>query len=266
MFHGKRVLITGGSSGLGWAFAQAMAEQGAKLILIARRLQPLEQCRDDLLKHHPDRRISIHSIDVACNEAVQNLALQLAPEGDIDLLINCAGILREGRVELLETLDFEEQMAINYFGCIHTIRAFLPALQRTQGRIINISSLSGITGIFGYSGYCASKFAVQGLSEVLRLELKSYGIDVHVVCPGEFTSPMLTALQQHRSWENKAQTSTLPTITPEQVVQDTLRGIDRGDFEIIPGKIARVVRTALRYFPKLSRRFNDRVVARARFH
>ncbi|MFA5940651.1 MAG: SDR family NAD(P)-dependent oxidoreductase [Sinimarinibacterium sp.] len=259
MYQPRRVLITGGSSGLGLSFAKAFATRGADLVLLARGEAGLAGARAQIAAQAPAARVETLAIDVANGRAVQTAAAQLARGGNIDLLINCAGILREGYLETLPENDFREMIDINLFGTVHSVHAFLPQLRATRGRIVNISSLSGVTGIFGYSGYCASKFAVQGYSEVLRLELRPQGIAVHVVCPGEFESPMLAALaQEGRTPENRAHATRLPAISVETVVRDTFRGIERGEYEIVPGRLARVAAFAVRHFPRITRMISDR--------
>lgn len=258
MYQPRRVVITGGSSGLGLGFAKAFAARSADLVLLARGEAGLGEARALIAAQAPATRVETLAVDVADGAAMRAAAAQLAQGGDIDLLINCAGILREGYFDTFVEDDFRALIDINLFGTVHSVRAFLPQLRATRGRIVNISSLSGVTGIFGYSGYCASKFAVQGYSEVLRLELRPQGIAVHVVCPGEFESPMLAALAHAgRTPENVAHASSLPAIGVDTVVRDTLRGIERDAFEIVPGRLARLAAFSIRHFPRTSRKISD---------
>lgn len=148
-------------------------------------------------------------------------------------------------------------------GCTMTPRKFETTRPEARVRIVNVSSLSGVMGVFDYSGYCASKFAVQGFSEVLRVELAPVGVAVHVVCPGEFESPMLENLGSNRTPENVAHAKTLAAITTDVVVKATLRGIEAGRFEIVPGRQARLLRALTRHFPGISRRVGDAIVAKA---
>jgi 3-dehydrosphinganine reductase len=262
MYKPKRVVITGGSSGLGLNFAETFAERGAEVILIARGADLLAKARDQIIAKTPSARVSITSLDVTQSDLLNAAAMEIAASGDIDLLINSAGILREGYIDNVDGRTYTDQMSINYFGTVNAVRAFLPQLRRTRGRIVNIGSLSGVAPVFGYSGYCASKFAVQGFSEVLRLELKPAGVDVHVVCPGEFESPMLVALEGQRSPENVAHTSVLPAISTATVVEDTLRGIDAGRFEIVPTMQARITRLLMRTFPVFFQGYADRLIGK----
>lgn len=264
MYKPHRAVITGGSTGLGLNFAIDLAARQSELILLARREHELMQARTQIQTRFPGAKVTTHAVDVADVRAVRAVAQSIGAGGDIDLLVNSAGILREGYVDAMDDDVFRAQMEVNFFGTLYATRAFLPQLRRARGRIVNISSLSGVTGVFGYSAYCSSKYAVQGFSEVLRLELKPAGVAVHSVCPGEFESPMLVMLGQHRSPENLAHcASGAKRITSQDVVDATLRGIEAGKFEIVPGAQARVIRALIRHFPALIHWLGDRTVAAA---
>ena len=261
MYQPRRVVITGGSTGLGLNFAMDFAARNAELILLARSAQGLAQACAQITARFPKSKVTTHLVDVSDVRSVRTVADAIGAGGDIDLLINSAGILHEGYVDTMADDVFRAQMDINFFGTVHTTRAFLPQLRRTRGRIVNISSLSGVTGVFGYSAYCSSKHAVQGFSEVLRLELKPAGVGVHAVCPGEFESPMLVNLGEHRSPENLAHcASGSKRITTQVVVDATLRGIEAGKFEIVPGAEAKLIRALIRHFPALIRWITDRTI------
>lgn len=262
MYQPKRVVITGGSTGLGLNFAMEFVARKSEVLLLARRETVLAQAQTQIETRFPGAKLRTYAVDVADVQALRAVAQAIGAGGDIDLLINSAGILHEGYADTMADEIFRAQMEVNFFGTVHAARAFLPQLRRTRGRIVNISSLSGVTGVFGYSGYCASKFAVQGFSETLRLELKPAGVVVHVVCPGEFESPMLAGLGDDRSPENLAHcASGAGRITTQVVVDATLRGIEAGQFEIVPGFEARLIRLLIRHFPGLVRWATDRTIA-----
>lgn len=261
MYKPHRTVITGGSTGLGLNFAIDLAARQSELILLARRENELTQARTQIQTRFPGAKVTTHAVDVSDVQAVRAVAQSIDAGGDIDLLINSAGILHEGYVDSMNDDVFRAQMEVNFFGTVYATRAFLPQLRRTRGRIVNISSLSGVTGVFGYSAYCSSKYAVQGFSEVLRLELKSAGVAVHTVCPGEFESPMLVKLGDQRSPENLAHcASGAKRITSQDVVDATLRGIEAGKFEIVPGAQARFLRWLMRHFPALIHWATDRII------
>lgn len=256
---GRRILVTGGSSGLGLALARALAARGDAVALLARDPRKLEMAAADIRAAVPGATVHIAATDVqdlvALEQAVATLAKSL---GGIDVLVNSAGVLREGHFETVPDAVHREVMDINYFGTLNAIRVALPYLKKAgHGHIVNIASVAGLSGVFGYSAYCASKHALIGLSETLRYELAPQGIRVQVVCPGEFDSPMVDALDASRTPENVAHAKTIPKVDVELVVRDTLRGMDNGRFMIVPGALARLSVLGLRHLPGLSRKVGD---------
>ena len=176
------------------------------------------------------------------------------------MLINSAGILREGYFENLPMSTFREVMETNFFGLLNATRAALPYLKSTRGRLVNIASLGGLAGVFGYTAYCSSKHALVGLTESLRYELQPQGIRVHLICPAEFDSPMVDELDKNRTPENRAQVQTIPKSSVDMIVKDTLAGIRAERFLIIPGGLARIAAFGLRHFPSIFRANGDRTL------
>jgi 3-dehydrosphinganine reductase len=157
-------------------------------------------------------------------------------------------------------------MDVNFFGTLHCIQAALPGFEaRGAGWIVNISSMAGLSTGYGYSAYCASKHAVMGLSGALRQELKLLGIRVQVVCPGEFESPMVDALNQDRSAENRAVTHTLPVMSLDAVADEVLDGMQKGTYCIVPSAALRAFERLNRVAPGLTRAVTDWRLARLRF-
>ena len=149
-------------------------------------------------------------------------------------------------------------MDINYFGVLNCTKVTIPFFkQKGRGRIVNISSLGGKMASFGYSAYCSSKFALVGLTETLRMELKPQGIKVNLVCPGEFESPMVNNLNTYRTAENRVVTQTVPVLPLDVVADDIIKGIQKDRYLIIPGFTARFLERLSRFFPSLSRSITD---------
>jgi 3-dehydrosphinganine reductase len=208
--------------------------------------------------------VGIESLDVSDEDATLKSMQRIAEaHGGIDVLINSAGILREGRFEALPMRLFRDVMDINYFGIIHATRAALPHLRASRGRLLNIASMAGLTGVFGYTPYCGAKHALVGLTESLRYELKPTGVRVHLVCPGEFDSPMVDALDRSRTPENRAHALTIPKATVTKIAAQTLSGIRANRFLIVPGALTRAVAFGIRHFPRVTRAVGDRAVAKA---
>ncbi|MCJ2543385.1 SDR family oxidoreductase [Thermostichus vulcanus] len=186
------VLITGASEGIGRATAFAFARQGYRLSLAARTPETLRQTAIDLEQSLNAEVLAIPT-DVTQPEQVQSLVERtLDRYGHIDCLINNAGICLSGPFLQTTPDHWQQLMAVNFWGYIHTIRAVLPhMLKRKQGQIVNVGSIGGKMPLPHMSAYCASKYAVSGLTEALRLELKPQGIHVIGVHPGIVNSDFL---------------------------------------------------------------------------
>lgn len=178
------ILITGASSGIGKATALALAERGRRVIAAARRIDMLTALADD----HPG--IIPLELDVTDAASAAAAMVKLDEGGEVvDVLVNNAGYGRIGPVEDVPIEDARAQFETNLFGAIRMIQAVLPGMrQRGAGRIVNVSSVAGVVA-FPFMGiYCASKFALEGLSDSLRLELAGFGINVVLVEPAAITS------------------------------------------------------------------------------
>ena len=256
MFNGKNVVITGGSSGLGLELAKNLAVRGAIVTLIARNREKLEAAKTEIMK--TGGKANTFSADVSKIESITETFKKIVAEvGPPDILINSAGILREGYFDQLSVETFREVIETNYFGVLNSIKAALPYIIKQKGRIVNIASVAGLMGVFGYATYCSSKFALVGLTESLRYEMKPLGVKVHLVCPSEFASPMTEHLNDTRTPENKAHTLTIPEYDIDTMVRDTVKGIEKGKFLIVPGTLCRLTILGARHFPVISRFVSD---------
>lgn len=256
MFKGKHIVITGGSSGLGLALAKELATRGANVTLIARNQEKLETAKSEIIT--AGGKVHVFSCDVSQMESITETFKKIAAEiGPPDILINSAGILREGYFDELPVDTFREIIEINYFGVLNSIKAALPFIVKQRGRIVNIASVAGLMGVFGYTPYCSSKFALVGLTESLRYEMKPLGVKVHLVCPSEFASPMTEHLNDTRTPENKAHTLTIPEYDLSTMVRDTIKGIEKEKFMIVPGTLCRLTILGARHFPVITRLVSD---------
>ncbi|RMF45716.1 MAG: SDR family NAD(P)-dependent oxidoreductase [Anaerolineae bacterium] len=240
-FQGQTALITGGSSGIGLALARMLAAHGANVWLLARRedalANALQQVREVASSPDVADACGYLRADVTNPQDVQQAVERMqAATGTPDLLINSAGVARPGYAHELPLEVYRTMMEVNYFGTLHVIQALLPhMLTRGSGHIVNISSLAGIIGVFGYAAYGASKFAVTGLTDVLRAELKPRGIRVSLVLPPDTDTPQLAAEEPYKPPETKALAATAGLLSPEQVAEATLRAVARGRYLILPG-------------------------------
>ncbi len=242
---GKNVLITGGSSGIGFALAKLLLQQGNNVTLIARRKELLEQCVSELnaLLLSPDHRVEGIPVDVADWDQVQTMARQVIDAGRLpDVIINSAGIVEPGYIQDLSVEKFHQSTDINYHGTVHVIKAFLPEMmQRKSGYIVNIVSLGGIVGVFGYTAYSGSKFAVRGFTEALYWELIPYNIGVTIVHPTDTDTPQLEYDNLHKPPETKAISEVAGGMKPDVVAKEIIDSIRRGKREILPGSQAKML-------------------------
>jgi NAD(P)-dependent dehydrogenase (short-subunit alcohol dehydrogenase family) len=183
-FYGRVVVITGGSRGLGLAMARQFAQQGARLALLARN--PEELLRAEQALASTGASVLTIPCDIRKREQVESAIQQTVERfGRIDVLVNNAGIIQVGPLEHMTLEDFEQCMDIHFRGALYTIFAALPHMRRARsGRIVNISSIGGKIAVPHMAPYSASKFALTGLSDALRSELRRDNIYVTTVLPG----------------------------------------------------------------------------------
>jgi NAD(P)-dependent dehydrogenase (short-subunit alcohol dehydrogenase family) len=182
-FHENVIIVTGASAGIGRELALQLADQGAWLALAARRTDELEKVATECRGR--GGRALVVPTDVADEALCQTLIDRTVAEfGRIDTLINNAGIPMVARFDELHDLRrFERIMAVNYFGSLYCTYYALPHLKKTRGRIVAVSSLSGKSGVPRVSGYAASKHAMAGFFDSLRIELAGSGVTVTSIYP-----------------------------------------------------------------------------------
>ncbi|MGD1875280.1 MAG: SDR family oxidoreductase [Mastigocoleus sp.] len=245
-FYKQHAIITGGSSGIGKATAIMLVKEGAHISIIARRQDILLAAKAEIeaARVYPEQRIisvsaSVEKLD-QIKEAINTAIEQI---GTPNLLITSAGIAHPGYFHELPLKVFKDTMAINYFGTLYAIKSVLPSMmQKQQGRIVIISSAAGLIGIYGYTPYSPSKFALRGLAESLRGELKNLGIHVSIVYPPDTDTPQLATENLTKPDETKLITGTAQTWSAENVARVILRGIKRKDFAITPGLEIKLLR------------------------
>jgi NAD(P)-dependent dehydrogenase (short-subunit alcohol dehydrogenase family) len=190
-FRGRTMLVTGASSGIGRDIAQVLGGLGVKTALLARRQVLLDDLASAI--RHQGGDALVLTADVSRREEVFDAVARTLNEfGHIDILVNSAGILRPGAVETMDPQDLQWMLEVNVLGTLHTIQAVLPSMQQAgSGHIINIGSLAGRRGVPPLGGYAASKFALVGLTEALRVELFGTGVHLALVMPGVVDTPMI---------------------------------------------------------------------------
>jgi 3-dehydrosphinganine reductase len=262
------VLVTGGSSGIGKAIAVLFAQQGAKVWILARRQELLDQAILDLEKNRVNQGQFFRSIscDVAYYDKVSEaMRVIIEASGAPDILVNSAGITYPGYVQELDLEVFHDMMAVNYFGTVYTVKTLLPAMiSRGSGHIVNISSLAAIIGVFGYSAYSPSKYAVRGFSDILRAEMKSKGIRVSVAFPTDTDTPQLEFENQFKPAETKAISGEVKPASAEKVAREILSGVAHNRYIILPGLEAKIIYRLLGFTGNLVYPVVDWLASRAK--
>jgi len=183
-FQDQVVVLTGASSGIGKELALRLAGEGALLALGARNWEKLEAVAE-MCRQKGGRAMAV-KLDVSDKESCQNLIEKTVNEfGKIDILVNNAGISMWSYFEeFTDVTPFEQIMKVNYFGSLYCTFYALPYLKKTRGRLVGVSSLTGKTGVPTRSGYAASKHAMVGFFDTLRIELRDTGVSVTMIYPG----------------------------------------------------------------------------------
>jgi short-subunit dehydrogenase len=222
---GKRVLVTGASSGVGAALARALAKDGAVVGLIARRRDRLAEVLADCQRAAPDSMMWV--ADLADTAAVEPLAVDAWDAlGGIDVLVNNAAVPKRRAVTALDPVDVEAVMRVNFFAPMRLTLAALPRmLSRGTGMIVNVSSVGGRLGIIHESAYCASKFALCGWSESMAVDLHGTGISVKLIEPG----PVDTEIWDQP--DNDAPIYDGPKFSPEEVAAGIIAALGSDGFE-----------------------------------
>lgn len=250
-----RALITGASSGIGRAIAIELARQHARLVIVARREEPLANTAEQI--RALGASVELVAADITEPSGRQQaMDTAIAAYGGLDLLVNNAGIGAFGLFEDAAEDRLRRIMEVNFFALVEMTRLALPVLRRgVKPMVVNISSLLGLRAAPRSPEYCASKFAVQGFSEAVRVEWMRHGIDVLVVCPGttqtDFTANAMTASQKPHWSEH-------PGVSAEEVARKTVRAIRAGKRQIAPFPWAGFYFLANRLAPGLM----DRILAR----
>jgi NAD(P)-dependent dehydrogenase (short-subunit alcohol dehydrogenase family) len=196
--NNKIAIVTGTSSGFGLMTSIELAKEGFTVIAGMRDYSKSSNLLLEATKHGVESKIFIHKLDVTDEKSILDFQTWVIEEfGKVDVLVNNAGYAGAGFVEEISMDEYRKQFETNVFGVFAVTKAFLPSMRkRGQGCIINISSISGKTAFPGLSPYSASKHAIEGWSESLRLEMKPFGVKVVLVEPGSYKTSIWTTGKQ----------------------------------------------------------------------
>jgi len=260
-FEGKVVLITGGSRGLGLVLARQFALEGARLAICARGPQELTYAVDDLAAHGVD--VLAVPCDICSQDDVARMVGEVVSHfGGVDVLVNNAGTIAVGPMEMMTVADYEEAMKTHFWGPLYTTLAVLPHLRsRGGGRIVNVSSIGGKVAVPHLLPYSASKFALAGFSEGLRAELQKDNIYVTSVFPGLMRtgSPENAFFKgQHEkehTWFHVSDAMPGLSMSAERAARQILRACRVGRAEIVLSLPAKLATTLFALFPGISTQF-----------
>lgn len=225
-FKGKTIVITGASSGIGEALANEMASRGANLVLAARQFVTLCEISQNLEKKHGIKAVAVQC-DVSKEEDCKVLIHQaINTFKTIDVLINNAGISMRALFKDLDLVVLKNLMDVNFWGTVYCTKYAMEALLKSKGSIVGVSSIAGFKGLPGRTGYSASKFAMNGFLDSLRVENLKTGVHVMTACPG-FTASNIrsTALSNDGTAHGETSMEEEKMMTAEEVAKIITDGI-----------------------------------------
>jgi short-subunit dehydrogenase len=264
-FTGKSALVCGGSKGIGRETALALARRGASVCIVARDPQALAEAErlvsQELTKGSWVDTISCDTTDHECLRPL--LEAHVERRGVPDYLINLVGCAHPHYVEDLELADYRAAMETNYYGQLVPLHILLPRfLEAGRGHIANTSSVLGFMGVMGYATYAPTKYAILGLTEVLRNEFGHRGLTFSVLFPPDTDTPGFEIENETKPREWFA-TSAAKLMKPEDVAEVFVRGLARRRFYITPGQ-SRLLWRLARWVPRLLHWYADRELNAAR--
>jgi len=267
-FRGKVAVIPGGSKGIGRAAAREFVMRGGSVCVIARGKDALKQTRAELESLRTQgaaqfvETISADTTDMKkLKPALEKFIKQ---KGVPDYLINCVGYAYPQYIEKMSLADFQKNMDINYYGQLVPILIMLPHfMKEKRGHIANVSSMMGYFGIMGYAAYAPTKFALVGLTEVLRHELKPYNIACSILYPPDTDTPGYEVENRTKPKECAIMSEKAKLMSADDVGAAFIEGIIKKRFSILPGEAGLIWRI-FRHFPGLVRWIIDGDYTKAR--
>jgi len=252
----KVVLITGAASGIGKALAFEFASRGAKLSLADRNKEQLLEIQEELIKRGAEV-VSTEADITREEECKRFITNSVSRYNRIDILINNAGISMRALFEEVDLDVLRRVMDVNFWGAVYCTKFALPELLKSRGSVTGVSSIAGYKGLPGRTGYSASKFALQGFLEVIRIENMKKGLHVLIACPG-FTSSNIrnAALAKDGSNQGESPRDETKMMSPEEVSLQICNAIDKRKHRLTMTSQGKMTVLLNKFFPK----FMDKMV------
>ncbi|MCB2220040.1 MAG: SDR family oxidoreductase [Bacteroidetes bacterium] len=251
---GKVVVITGASSGIGKQLAIQFGKKGANVVLAARSLDKLEEVKKQF---EADKVLSVKT-DVSKESDCRMLIQQTIDTfGTIDILINNAGISMRALFEEMDIKVLKQLMDVNFYGSVYCTKFALPYLLQSRGSVVGVSSIAGYKGLPGRTGYSASKFALQGFLEVLRIENMKKGLHVLIACPG-FTASNIrnTSLTADGTQQGESPRDEAKMMSAEEVAARIISAVEKRKHRLTLTTQGKLTVMLNKFFP----RFMDKMV------
>ncbi|MBK0381057.1 SDR family oxidoreductase [Mucilaginibacter segetis] len=248
----KVIIITGASSGIGKALAIECAKQGSILVLAARQYVTLCEIAQNIEKQYAVKALAVRcdvSVEEDCGQLIKQTLLTF---GKIDILINNAGISMRALFKDVDLKVLKSLMDVNFWGTVYCTKYALPEIIKTKGSIVGVSSIAGYKGLPGRTGYSASKFAMNGFLDALRVENLKTGIHILTACPG-FTASNIrnTALSKDGTQQGESTLHEEKMMTAEEVAVLIVKGIINRERTIIMTRQGKLTVAIGKFLPSL---------------
>ncbi len=229
----KVIIITGASSGIGKALAYEYASRGYAIVLAARNIEKLHEIQNDLLAN--EHQSLVVRTDVSQEKDCENLVQKtIETYGRIDILINNAGISMRAIFKDVDLSVLKKLMDVNFWGTVYCTKYSLPYLLKANGSVVGVLSIAGYLGLPARSGYSASKYAMRGFLDTLRVENLKTGLHVLVAAPGYTASNIRnTALTEHGMFQGESPRNEDKMMSAENVAKRIAKAVDRKQAELI---------------------------------
>ena len=262
-YKDKVIIVTGASSGIGLASARKFASLGAKLVLASRNLDKLEEIAEELSAVTHQQSVICVKTDVTKEEDCKNLIERTIEHfGKIDVLINNAGISMRAVFNELDLDVIKRLMDTNFWGTVYCTKYALPYLLETKGSVVGVISTAGYVGLPARTGYSASKFAVRGFLETLRIEHLYDGLHVMIFAPGFTTSNIRNvALTADGSPQGETPRKEERMMSAERDARIMARGIYRRKTHMVLTPLGKVTLFANRRLPRVADKLEYRMMA-----